>query len=353
MEAGAGGPDPARRPGGARLVVGGGHPAGALQPLPQQAGVGRPGALPVPRLGRALGTPARRPAAAPGIAARRTVIHHGLWRHWLLFAGSAAALVAVRLARLPAVAACLLLVGAAVLLVNSALPLARHGVRRVVADQNSTVQTAVFAIVGSLYATLVHFSVVVVWNGWSQADTTVVQEANALADLERMSHGFSGPVHRQVRETSLTYTAVVINDEWPAMARRDSAPQAHAALSELWTIYTSMGPDDRGNALYGPSIERLGQLDDNRRLRLRASARAVPTVVWVMFHCGGALAVVMVFFFGVRRDWLQRLIVSVLAGVVALSVFLVTSFERPFAGEAGVRPDAFTAVQAQLREGDR
>lgn len=114
-----------------------------------------------------------------------------------------------------------------------------------------------------------------------------------------------------------------------------------------------MGPDDRGNALYGPSIERLGQLDDNRRLRLRASARAVPTVVWVMFHCGGALAVVMVFFFGVRRDWLQRLIVSVLAGVVALSVFLVTSFERPFAGEAGVRPDAFTAVQAQLREGDR
>lgn len=279
--------------------------------------------------------------------------HHRLWIHWTVFVCSGVGLVAIRMTELPAVVACLLLVTTAVLLVNAGLPLARHGVRHVVAEQNGAVQAAVFAIIGSLYATLVHFSVVVVWDGYSRADTTVVQEANALTDLERMSHGFSGPVHRQVREATLTYTGIVIDDEWPAMADRASEPQAQAALAEMWTIYTSMGPEDRENALYGPSIERLSQLDDSRRQRLRASVRDVPAVVWLMFYCGGVLAVVMVFFFGVRRDWLQRIIVSVLAGVVALSVFLVTSFEKPFSGDAAIRPDAFKTVQYHLRSQER
>ncbi|MDJ1138197.1 DUF4239 domain-containing protein [Streptomyces iconiensis] len=279
--------------------------------------------------------------------------HHRLWVHWTVLLGSCAGLVVVRLSELPAVVACLLLVAAAVLMVNAGLPLARHGVRHVVAEQNSAVQAAVFAIVGSLYATLVHFSVVVVWDGYSRADTLVAQEANALADLERLSHGFSGPVHRQVREATLTYAGIVINDEWHAMAHRGSEPQAQAALAELWTIYTSMGPDDRENALYGPSIERLSRLDESRRQRLHASVRDVPAVVWLMFYCGGVLAVVMVFFFGVRRDWLQRIIVSVLAGVVALSVFLVTSFEEPFSGDAAIRPDAFVTVQYHLRSQER
>ncbi|WP_326688161.1 MULTISPECIES: hypothetical protein [unclassified Streptomyces] len=279
--------------------------------------------------------------------------HHRLWLPWLLLLGSGAGLVAIRLADLPAVVTCLLLVATAVVLVNAGLPLARHGVRHVVAEQNVAVQAAVFAIVGSLYATLVHFSVVVVWDGYSRADTTVAQEANALADLERMSKGFSGPVHRQVRETSLTYAGIVIDDEWHAMTRRGSDPQAQAALAELWTIYTSMGPEDRENALYAPSIERLNQLDDNRRLRLRAGVRDVPAVVWLMFYCGGVLAVVTVFLFGVRRGWLQRVIVSVLAAVVALTVFLVTSFEKPFEGDAGIRPDTFETVQDHLRSQER
>ncbi|GAA2072779.1 hypothetical protein GCM10009801_25610 [Streptomyces albiaxialis] len=279
--------------------------------------------------------------------------HHRLWIHWILFLGSGAALVVIRTADLPAVVAGVLLVAAAVVLVNAGLPLARHGVRHVVAEQNSAVQAAVFAIVGSLYATLVHFSVVVVYDGYTRADATVAQEANALADLERMSKGFSGPVHRQVQEASLTYASIVVNDEWHTMTRRGSDPQAQAALAELWTIYTSMGPRDRENALYAPSIERLNQLDDSRRVRLRASVRDVPSVVWLMFYCGGVLAVVMVFFFGVRRDWVQRVIVSVLAAVVALSVFLVTSFEQPFSGNSAITPDAFETVLIHLRSRER
>ncbi|MFG3252749.1 DUF4239 domain-containing protein [Streptomyces sp. NPDC048172] len=279
--------------------------------------------------------------------------HHRLWIHWILFLGSGAALVVIRTAELPAVVAGLLLVAAAIVLVNAGLPLARHGVRHVVAEQNSAVQAAVFAIIGSLYATLVHFSVVVVYDGYTRADATASQEANALADLERMSKGFSGPVHRQVQEASLTYASIVVNDEWHTMTRRGSDPQAQAALAELWTIYTSMGPKDRENALYAPSIERLNQLDDSRRLRLRASVRDVPSVVWMMFYCGGVLAVVMVFFFGVRRDWVQRVIVSVLAAVVALSVFLVTSFEQPFSGNSAITPDAFETVLIHLRSRER
>nr|WP_241266248.1 DUF4239 domain-containing protein [Streptomyces boncukensis] len=245
------------------------------------------------------------------------------------------------------------MVAAAIVLVNAGLPLARHGVRHVVTERNSAVQAAVFAIVGSLYATLVHFSVVVVYNDYTRAEATVAQEASALADLERMSKGFSGPVQRQVQEASLTYAGIVINDEWPGMSERGSDPQAQAALAELWTIYTSMVPKDRRNALYGPSIERLGALDDSRRERLRASARDVPAVVWLMFYCGGVLCVVMVFFFGVRRDWVQRIVVSVLAAVVSLSAFLVTSFEQPFSGSAAITPDAFETVLIHLRTRER
>lgn len=275
--------------------------------------------------------------------------YHRLWPHWLLFVGSAVALIAVKIAELPTWPACFLLVGLAALLVNAGLPLARYCVRNLFLERNTAAQNAVFAVIGTVYATLVAFAVVVVWESYSQAESTVAQEANALADLERMSRGFSVPVRRQVQEAARTYATLVINVEWRQMADRGPDPRAHAALTELWTVYTDMSPKLKENPLYETSVERLNEIDDNRRLRLLASQTEVPAVVWVMLYCGGVLSVVMVYFFGVRRDWVQRLLVSVLAVVVALSVFLVASLEKPFAGDSGISPDAFVSVVANMQ----
>ncbi|MFJ2745209.1 hypothetical protein ACIO3O_36755 [Streptomyces sp. NPDC087440] len=274
---------------------------------------------------------------------------HRLWVHWLLFLGSALGLILVKRATLPLWASCVLLVGLSVLLVNAGLPLARYCVRNVAMTQNSASQAAVFAMIGTVFATLVAFAVVVVWENYADAESTVAQEANALADLERMSRGFAVPVRRQVQEASRTYATIVIGDEWDAMTASGADPRAHAALTELWTVYTDMGPDGKASPLYQPSIERMNSLGDNRRLRLLAARSEVPTVVWLMLYCGGVLSVVMVYFFGVRRDWVQRLVVSVLATVVALSVFLVASLEKPFGGDAGIGPDAFESVVASMQ----
>ena len=52
-------------------------------------------------------------------------------------------------------------------------------------------------------------------------------EANALADVDRMSRGFV------VQEAASTYARLVIQDEWPAMARGESSPIANAGFSRV------------------------------------------------------------------------------------------------------------------------
>src|SRR5215475_636785 len=83
------------------------------------------------------------------------------------------------------------------------------------ATQQNTV-LGPFAFVVTLYAFLLSFVVITLWQTFTQAQRTAVHEAEAVSVLYRLTESFPGT--QASRQTLLQYVQSVIHDEWSAMA---------------------------------------------------------------------------------------------------------------------------------------
>ena len=86
----------------------------------------------------------------------------------------------------------MLLVGVPVLIAMGGLVLVRRFVPLDKLRTNNEVAGFKFATVGVLYAVLLAFAVIVVWEKFSDADKSVVQEAGAAATIYRIAEGIGG-----------------------------------------------------------------------------------------------------------------------------------------------------------------
>lgn len=214
-------------------------------------------------------------------------------------------------------------------------------------EDNDAVEAA-FTTIAAIYALLFGFAIVVVWEANSEANRAVAQEVSAVAELDRMAHGFSAEVRTQVDETSERYVRSSIA-EWPALDRGGSSAQAANALNGLWNVYTSMDVKDRASPLYAQSISRLNQLSDSRRARLSASGSAMPSLLWFLLLGGALLTVFLAYLFRVSNTRLQRILVTLMAVVMLLALYLLSALDRPFDRRLKVSPEGFEQVLSTLR----
>lgn len=207
----------------------------------------------------------------------------------------------------------------------------------------------VYTVVGGVYAVLLAFVVVVVWERHTTAETRVEQEANALGDLFRNAQAFPGPARDSLVGAIDRYARLVIEDEWAAMADGEQSPAAMQAYDELWQVHAGLEPRTRREALwYGTSLARLDDLGDARRLRLLSSRTRVPDILWAVLLVGGAITIVFGFFFGTKTIWSQALLVASVAVTVALVLLLIWTLQRPFSGVARLDPGAFEQVRVTI-----
>jgi hypothetical protein len=94
-------------------------------------------------------------------------------------------------------------------------------VRRYVALDRLTINNEIagfkFATVGVLYAVLLAFVIIVVWEKFSAAEANVVHEAGAAENLYRLSQGLGDFSGADLRKAVATYLKAAITDDWPAM----------------------------------------------------------------------------------------------------------------------------------------
>lgn len=72
---------------------------------------------------------------------------------------------------------------------------------------------------GTTYAVILGFMLYAVWTTFGAADLNADLEADSLVNVYRAADGLPEPQRTQVRDLARTYADVVINQEWPQMAR--------------------------------------------------------------------------------------------------------------------------------------
>lgn len=243
----------------------------------------------------------------------------------------------------------LLVVGFSILLAHVGLRVVRRLVPLPVLESHHEVAGFIIGVLGAIYAVLMAFVVVVMWNQYDAAHASIAQEANQLNDLARLAQGFSDPTQQRLHELMRAYAQSAIQDEWPAMAHGDASARTQAALDDLWRAYLEIDPQtNRESAIYSGSLDRLNEMSDSRRLRLFASRDDLPAIIQVLLWGGGLITIAFTYFFGVKSVRSQALMTAALSGVIAFILFLILALDNPFHGSVRVSPEPLQEVMGRI-----
>ena len=235
------------------------------------------------------------------------------------------------------------LVVAAVLLAVVGTVIVRRRVGVETLKLNNEVAGFIYAVVGVLYAVLLGFTAIIVWEQFEKAQGGVDQEANQLADLYRDAQSFPDDTRKRLEFQLREYARLVVEKEWPAMSERKSSPETWDIYNEIWRSYHQFQPEnDHQRIWYEESLMRLNQLADQRRLRLLSSqSEGVPTVMWIALLGAGVITIGFSLLFGTRSAAAHLLMTSGLALTIALVLVSVLALQHPFSGMTRVEPHAF------------
>ncbi|MFY9838584.1 MAG: DUF4239 domain-containing protein [Xanthobacteraceae bacterium] len=221
------------------------------------------------------------------------------------------------------------------------------GIKRLTA--NNEVAGFKFATIGVLYAVLLAFAIIVVWQKFSDAEVDVVHEAGAAENIYRLSQGLTDKGGIAVRDAVANYLKVTIDNDWPAMDRGTAgaggAPKQ--ALDAIYAALLSSNAQSNG-AVVSEMLRQLELITQARRARLVASQGAVPNVIWLVLLGGAAITIGFTFFFGAEILRAQVVMTAFLAMLIFSELLIVIAIDRPFTGTVKVEPNALAAVLADL-----
>ena len=212
-------------------------------------------------------------------------------------------------------------------------------------ENANAVSSTVFQLAGVLYAVLVAFVVVVVWEQFGDAEDASGLEASAIADLLRDSAALPAESRVAVQQSLIAYTRDVIDDEFPRMRRGETIEEQSDELADVWETYLTVQPESRNEiAFFDHAIVRLNDLSANRKMRVSTGEASVPGELWVLLLGGGGVVMAFTFLFGTRDLLVHALAVGLTAALLGFVMYLIFALEHPYVGALSVEPDAYVTV---------
>ena len=216
---------------------------------------------------------------------------------------------------------------------------------------NNEVAGFIFALIGVVYAVLLAFVVMAVWEKFSEGQTSVAKESAAAAALFYYSEG-PEPEAAKLHEDLINYLELVIESDWPAMATNAEDSQTTHALGALYRA--AMALNRTGTRSIADMSEVFTQIDNltlARRVRLHLSTGLVPEIIWITLFGGAGLTVCFALFFGSPNAVAHFAMTAILSIVLTSGLVVIISLDHPFSGPVHISPEALEHVLAIAKEG--
>jgi Protein of unknown function (DUF4239) len=199
---------------------------------------------------------------------------------------------------------------------------------------------------GILFALLVGFIAVEVWNNFDKAKVAVAAEASALRAVVLLAGTF--PEEQKTRIYALIdrHIEVAVNEGWPAMARHrlTLSTLSTALIEALHDTLTLKPADDSQRIAQTEMVKAIHAAMDARRQRIVVSQSAVGTVKWAGILLQGLCTLVAIAMVHSDNRLACAIAMTLFATGIALSLLLIAAYSRPFTGEISVRPDLLKQV---------
>lgn len=212
----------------------------------------------------------------------------------------------------------------------------------------------IYAVLGVVYAVLLAFVTIAVWEDFETSKHHVNLEASELAELYWLGENLPESEGREIQRHAVSYARVVVQEEWPAMVRGESSPKAWELVDEIRSDIGAERPNsDTELIIYDKVYDAIKNLEQERRIRLFQSTERIPLLLWWILIVGGLLVVGFTYLFGLENTRSHRLMIASLAAIIALVIFTVRALDQPFTGITRVPSTAFEQVLDRLEQVER
>jgi hypothetical protein len=200
---------------------------------------------------------------------------------------------------------------------------------------------------GILFALLVGFIAVEVWNNFDKAKLAVATEASALRAVVLLAGNFPDEQKKRIYALIDRHIEESINKEWPAMAHRRatlSTLRANALIEALQDVLSLKPVDDSQRTAQPEIMKALETAMDARRQRIVVSQSSVGTVKWAGIVLQALCTLIAIAMVHSDNRLACAIAMTLFATGIALSLLLIAAYSRPFTGEISVKPDLLRQV---------
>jgi hypothetical protein len=236
----------------------------------------------------------------------------------------------------------LIVIGGFVGLSVAGLLIVRHLVPPARLQAHHDVAAPILGILGGMYAVLLAFTVVTVWQGFERSSADVQMEANHLSGLYWDLEAFAPDFQREARSLLREYKRAVVDEEWKAMARGRLSPAVDKTLLQLRALYVAYEPRGlKEQSFFTESVGELSLLREMRSQRLKDARTGIHPFLYCVLVLGAVVTVAFTFLFGTVSLKAQVIMVILLSTMIAMILFTVLVLDFPFTGSISIPPEPF------------
>ena len=199
---------------------------------------------------------------------------------------------------------------------------------------------------GILFALIVGFLAVGVWDNVDRAEEAVADEASALRSAVILSDELPPDLGARMRALIRRHIQNAVDEEWPAMQeQRANLTSIPTALADALGLAVGFDPRSDGQAVVQRElVTSIQDALDARRHRIVVSESSINAVKWAGLVFLAALTLLAIALVHSGNPTAARIAMGLFATAVAVVITMLASQDEPFAGQLGLDPDVLEEV---------
>ena len=209
---------------------------------------------------------------------------------------------------------------------------------------NDAVSGTVQAI-GVFYGITVGLIAVGVWNTYSSSSDLVSKEAASLGALYRDTASYPSPLREELRKGLREYTVFIINEAWPEQKRGVMVTRGTAIMDDFQARLFAFQPADNAQqALHNEALQAYNTVIENRHLRIDAVNKRLSGTMWAVIWIVAVISIGVAYFFHVEDARIHAILLALMAGFLAVVIFMIVVNDRPFYGYVSISPEPYQLI---------
>jgi len=204
----------------------------------------------------------------------------------------------------------------------------------------------VFATLGVTYGVLLGFVVFAVWGQFDEAKTNMENESSFMLVLHKNIKVYPDKqVSEEMMQGLIKFVRQAI-EERSAIISKESPRRTAQAMDQLLALIDNLVPNSgHEQILYFQILEHVNHVIKLRSLRLNALRENSPSIVWVGVLFGAIITIGFTFLFGTDNVWAHIVIMSLLAMLIAIVIYVVIELDDLSAGSVSIgTPYGYTRI---------